>query len=164
MIPWLLVEFSQTEHCLYLKYVKYNMVWIVFMNWLLHIILHATNVSARKLSHVNLLFVVRFFLLFPNLEYVLQYCLRDVTFHSLLDTVARYSLQNLLVILCRSYSLTTRFKILSAEVARCKKLLVTRYTRYPRTNVYIKRIKIGEFYLFILYFWSTKTRERLRIQ
>ena len=77
-------------------------------------------------------------------------------------------------------SLVTRCKIRSllvAEVARCKnslvtrcrirslqKSLVTRYETNPRTNVYLKSIKSGEFYLFIFYFQLTKNRERFRTQ
>ena len=34
----------------------------------------------------------------------------------------------------------------------------------PGTNVYLKPIKLGEFYLFILYFQLTKNRERFRTQ
>ena len=34
----------------------------------------------------------------------------------------------------------------------------------PGTNVYLKPIKLGEFYLFILYFQLTKNRERFHTQ
>ena len=64
-------------------------------------------------------------------------------------------------------SLVTRCKIRSllvAEVARCKKSLVTRYEKSPGTNVYLKPLKLGEFYLFVLYFQLTKNRERFRTQ
>ena len=55
-------------------------------------------------------------------------------------------------------SLVTCWKIRSlfvAEVAHCKKLFVSRYEKNPGTNVYLKLIKIEEFYLFILYCLKT---------
>ena len=64
-------------------------------------------------------------------------------------------------------SLVTHCKVcllLVAEVARCKKFLVTGYEKIPGTNVYLKPINIGEFYLFILYFQLTKNRRRFRMQ
>ena len=59
-------------------------------------------------------------------------------------------------------SLVTRCKIcllLVAEYARCKISLVTHYEKTPGTYVYLKPIKIGEFYLFIIYFQLTKNRK-----
>ena len=46
--------------------------------------------------------------------------------------------------------------LLIEEVARFKKLLVTRYEKSAGTNAYLKPIKTDEFYLFILYFQLTK--------
>ena len=66
--------------------------------------------------------------------------------HSLLVAkFACYLLQKLLI--AKSQSL------LVAEVARCKKLLITRYEKNSGTNIYLKPIKIGEFYLFFLFSW-----------
>ena len=51
-------------------------------------------------------------------------------------------------------SIVTRCKICSLllpDVARCKKLLASRYEKTPETDVYIKPIKVGEFYLYILF-------------
>ena len=36
-------------------YVKHNIVWIVFTNWWFHIILQATNLRIRKLSHFSVI-------------------------------------------------------------------------------------------------------------
>ena len=86
--------------------------------------------------------------------------------HSLLVAkFARYSLRKLLVAevarcknslvtRCRSCSLQkiTRYSLQSSLVTRCKNSLVTRYKKNQRTNVYLKPIKLSEFYLFILYF------------
>ena len=49
--------------------------------------------------------------------------------------------------------------LLIAEVSRCKKLLLTRYEKSVGTNLYLKPINIGKFYLFILYFQLTYTIE-----
>ena len=83
-----------------------------------------------------------------------------------LQKFTRYSLQNSLVTRCRSCSLQkiTRYSLQNSLVTRCKNSLVTRYEKTPRTNVYLKPIKLGEFYLFILYFQLTKNRERFRTQ
>ena len=62
----------------------------------------------------------------------------------LVANFTRYSLQKLLT--------TKNHTLLIPEVARCKKLLVTCYEQNPGTNGYLKPIKIGELYLFILYF------------
>ena len=88
----------------------------------------------------------------------------------------RYSLEKLLVAKNHSLlvaefarckkSLVTCCKIcllLVAEIAPCQKLPVTRYGKNPRTNGYLKPIKMGEFYLLILYFQLTKERQRFRI-
>ena len=87
-----------------------------------------------------------------------------------LFTCSRYSLKFTPCSLLVVKSLVTRCKIhslLVAEVAfckkllatRCKKSLVTRYEKDPRINVHLKPIKLGEFYLFILYFQLTKTEK-----
>ena len=73
-----------------------------------------------------------------------------VTFHSLLVTcwnslVARYSLQNHQLLVAKS--LVTRCKIcslLAAEVARCKKLLVTRCKKSPVTCCKIRSLLVSE--------------------
>ena len=89
--------------------------------------------------------------------------------------VARYSLKFTRCSLLIVKSLVTCCKICSllvAEVAPCKKSLVTRcrnsslqkIARYSGTNVYLQPIKMSELYLFILYFQLTKNRERLHTQ
>ena len=71
-----------------------------------------------------------------------------------------------LITRCRSCSLQkiTRYSLQNSLVTRCKNSLVTRYEKTPITNVYLKPIKLGEFYLFIIYFQLTKNRERFRTQ
>ena len=66
-----------------------------------------------------------------------------------------YSLQKLLV--AKNHSL------LVAEVARCEKFLI-RYEKSTGANVYLRPIKKGKFYLFILYFQLTKNWKRFCIQ
>ena len=83
--------------------------------------------------------------------------------------ITRYWLQNVLVAeVTRCENLpVSRCKIrllLVAEVARGKKLLVTLYEKTLRTNVYLKPIKIGELYIFIMYLQLTENREKFRIQ
>ena len=82
--------------------------------------------------------------------------------YSLLDVkFACYSLQKLLA---ANNFFVTRCKIcllLLAEVARCKKLLVTRNEKNPEADVYLKPIKIGEFYLLILYLQLPKNRKKI---
>ena len=106
--------------------------------------------------------------------------------------VAHYSLQNLLVTRCRSCSLQniTRYFSQNSLVTRCGNSSLQKVTRYSWQNLLVTRcrscslqkitrhslwkkpgnqcslkpIKIGEFYLFILYFQLTKNRERFRTQ
>ena len=97
----------------------------------------------------------------------------------LVAKITRYSLQNSLVTRCRSGSLQiiTRYSlqkllvpknhsllVQNSLVTSCKNPLVTRYEKTPKTNVYLKPIKLGEFYLLILYFQLTKSRERYTIK
>ena len=98
-----------------------------------------------------------------------------VTFHSLKFTRCSLLVVKSLVTRCKICSLflaellvAKNHSLLVAEVARCKiclllvakaarfkKLLVTCYEKNVRSNVYLKPIKIDEFYLFILYFHLT---------
>ena len=101
-----------------------------------------------------------------NNQYIFLYQRRGVTFNSLLVTRCKFfsllvaknhSLLVAEIARCKQ-SLVTCRKIRSlfvAEVARCKKLFVSRYGKKPGTNVYLKPIKIEEFYLFILYCLKT---------
>ena len=95
--------------------------------------------------------------------------------HSLLVAkFARYSLEKLLVaknhllfvakFACYSLQkllIEKSLSLLVAEVARCKKLLVTRYEKTQGTNIYLKPNK-DRWILFILSFQLTKNRERFR--
>ena len=72
----------------------------------------------------------------------------------LMQKITRYSLQ--IITRCKSCVL------LVAEVARCKKLLVTRYKQNLIAYVYLKSINIGEFYLFVLYFQLIENKKVLR--
>ena len=71
-----------------------------------------------------------------------------------------------LVARCRSCSLQkiARYSLQKISRYSLQNPLVTRYEKNPRTNVYLKPIKLVEFYLFILYFQLTKNRERFRTQ
>ena len=112
----------------------------------------STILSRRRLSHPTRVWR-RFFV--PS------------TLRRNFSLVTRYSLKFTRCSLLVVKSLVTRCKIRSllvAEVARCKKSLVTRYEKSPGTNVYLKPLKLGEFYLFVLYFQLTKNRERFRTQ
>ena len=92
-----------------------------------------------------------------NHFYLLQKLLVATNHSLLVAKFARYSLQKLLVAKITCYSLQNLL------VTRCKKLFVTHYEKYAGTNVYLKPIMIGEFYLFILYFQLTKNRKRFPI-
>ena len=85
---------------------------------------------------------------------------------SLVTCCRSCSLQKSLVTRCTSCLLQkiTRYLLQNSLVTCCKNSLVARYEKNPRTNVYLKPIKLGEFYLFILYFQLTKNRERFRTQ
>ena len=76
---------------------------------------------------------------------------------------ARYLLQNLLV--AKNLSLlVAKFACYSSQKLLFAKNYVSLFMKKtPGTNIYLKPVKIGEFFLFILYFQLSKNRERFRI-